>query len=591
MPQNDWVLSRGAGGLTGNGLSNLFMLDHSQIIQLAETTATVSLESLVFNNFSEYCRSIVWFPIWSTTLANLNAFEREAVRLKLGYTLSSLDVFGRPAVGADNNMRFVVGTVSCPILHDDYRDYEPYSSYEIYIPYYGFGGLKAADILGDTLTLSICLDWTTGQGTYYLENSNRLIGKYTAQIGVPIKFGQTGATDTARNLIMGAVKSSAAIAGALISPIIGANVNTYESVSSGNLEDFSEVRSQWAETGRLRKSGETKRNQSWETTKSGTRTYNSWKGRVANGCFDMAASAIANLQFHPQVDRSNNPASDGIGSLTPRLIIKQARVRDIDTSYRQIYGLPYGKTTLLSNVSGYTKCSSVRLSAKNFGTITSGELSLIEQFLLSGVVFGGDGLPGLQTPIVTTSNMSATITFDDANTQVLEVYIDGNLVSSISGATSPLTLSLSDLGFDTETPTSENKVVTIYAKAIPSASVGKYISSTSSPLSWTITPIWYTMLLTNFPNVSFATAALSNSPIVTVTINDTGFVGKIDGTQIWTWEYEGEYLFEGLYTDDIGVGIGTKTYTSGESFIVGGLSYGFTAELTAKIDFSIIDAN
>lgn len=573
MPRTNWVNDIASSGLHGNGLSNLFLLSDAGIKRLAVESATASFTSVIYGNFVEYCRSIVWFPISQITAWGLNLFQANSVQLKLGYNLSSLDIEGYPAVNANRNTCFTMGTLECPALRGDYRDYEPYSSYEIYLPFYGFAGLKAADIIGQLLTLSISLDWSSGQGTYFLENDTRIIGKYTAQIGVPIPFGQTGASDTVRNLLLGAVKSGAAIAGAAITPIIGANVTNYDSVRSGSLEDFSEVRSQWPETGRLRKSGETKKSSSWESTQRGTRTSNAWKGHVANSCFDTAATALANLQFHPQIDRSNNPASDGVGTTIPRLIIRQSRVRDADINYRQIYGMPYGKTVTLSEVSGYTKCSSVRLSAKNFGTITSGELSLIEQFLLSGVVFAGEYKQTLRAPQIISDGTGSSIriiTSGNVGNQV-SVYVDGEekyqytTISNSEGYASLGDLDIAATG-----------TYKITAREYSVATSSLYETSPlSSEYEWKVEGFTTQVALVDYPNTIFTPAwGLDSPPIIKIVVTQNGWIGYNEDEQVqWTWEVPDGVTgqtFVGLYSDDIGMGIGTKVYTAGESFYIGG---------------------
>lgn len=94
----------------------------------------------------------------------------------------------------------------------------------------------------------------------------------------------------------------------------------------------------------------------------------------------------------------------------------------------------------------------------------------------------------------------------------------------------------------------------------------------------------YTTYITLNPQFAYAytsPATSPNCPVLTVKVTETGFEVYADETIVSRWTYEGDYTFEGVSTDDISAGIGTKTYAPGTSFTIGGVAYNYGIELYA----------
>ena len=77
---------------------------------------------------------------------------------------------------------------------DCFLDYEPYTTYELYVPFCGTTKIRAADILGHTLNLTMLVDLITGSCTAYVKADQLVIETLQGSCGVQ---QQISGTDTA----------------------------------------------------------------------------------------------------------------------------------------------------------------------------------------------------------------------------------------------------------------------------------------------------------------------------------------------------------------------------------------------------------
>lgn len=111
--------------------------------------------------------------------------------VKLGKTEGSAK--GWTTVYIANQINFQ-GIDIFPRFGDCFLDYEPYTTYELYVPFCGTTKIRAADILGHTLNLTMLIDLITGSCTAYVKADQLVIETLQGSCGVQ---QQISGTDTA----------------------------------------------------------------------------------------------------------------------------------------------------------------------------------------------------------------------------------------------------------------------------------------------------------------------------------------------------------------------------------------------------------
>ncbi len=111
--------------------------------------------------------------------------------VKLGKTEGSAK--GWTTIYIANQINFQ-GIDIFPRFGDCFLDYEPYTTYELYVPFCGTTKIRAADILGHTLNLTMLIDLITGSCTAYVKADQLVIETLQGSCGVQ---QQISGTDTA----------------------------------------------------------------------------------------------------------------------------------------------------------------------------------------------------------------------------------------------------------------------------------------------------------------------------------------------------------------------------------------------------------
>ena len=111
--------------------------------------------------------------------------------VKLGKTAGTAK--GWTTVYISNQINFQ-GINIFPRFGDCYLDYEPYTTYELYVPFCGTTKIRAADILGHTLNVTMLIDLITGSCTAYVKADQLVIETLQGSCGVQ---QQISGTDTA----------------------------------------------------------------------------------------------------------------------------------------------------------------------------------------------------------------------------------------------------------------------------------------------------------------------------------------------------------------------------------------------------------
>lgn len=385
-------------GMSDTDWSRPLFLSAGDMNNFAQKSATWDLKSALRGEITEWIRGAIFYPISLNRLKRLGVCNENQNEISFGPASITSGIIGPTGVTAyfpnpsGSDVLMSIGEVEVPKRYGDFRDYEPYASYEVYLPYYGYISLKAADIIGKWIRVQLAVSWVSGHGLYYITTLNskdeqgtgRIIGTYSVNIGWSMPLGQAGANEAGRNMMMAAVRGAATIGSVMVGmPAVGAAVSTATTVVDNTLTS-KEVN---PATGRLKSTEQL--SEHTVTTTTETKPQRDTRREHAVGtAFNTAAGAVQNFQLHPSMDRANNPQVDKFGTTNFHLIIRRVKFVDMGENFKTLYGSPVGKTDKLSNYTGLTICSQVYLEDPGLASATIGELNMIQQQLMSGVRLG-----------------------------------------------------------------------------------------------------------------------------------------------------------------------------------------------------------
>lgn len=130
--------------------------------------------------------------------------------VKLGKTAGSAK--GWTTVYISNQINFK-GINIFPRFGDCFLDYEPYTTYELYVPFCGTTKIRAADILGHTLNLTMLIDLITGSCTAYVKADQLVIETLQGSCGVQQQISGTDTATMNANIYNGILAQKQAKAG------------------------------------------------------------------------------------------------------------------------------------------------------------------------------------------------------------------------------------------------------------------------------------------------------------------------------------------------------------------------------------------
>lgn len=97
-----------------------------------------------------------------------------------------------------------------PRFGNCFLDYEPYTSYEVYVPFCGTTKIRAADILGHTLNITMQIDLFTGSCTAYIMADQLVIETLNGSCGVDQTLSGTQTATMNANIFNGILNQKAA---------------------------------------------------------------------------------------------------------------------------------------------------------------------------------------------------------------------------------------------------------------------------------------------------------------------------------------------------------------------------------------------
>ena len=130
--------------------------------------------------------------------------------VKLGKTAGTAK--GWTTVYISNQINFQ-GINIFPRFGNCFLDYEPYTTYELYVPFCGTTKIRAADILGHTLNVSMLIDLITGSCTAYVKADQLVIETLQGSCGVQQQISGTDTATMNANIYNGILAQKQAKAG------------------------------------------------------------------------------------------------------------------------------------------------------------------------------------------------------------------------------------------------------------------------------------------------------------------------------------------------------------------------------------------
>ena len=380
MSNTNWLKVR---NYTNINLDNTFrgirILSQTGITSLAGIILNPSVLQSFFSKPEDWLSRLLYFPY------NIpQRIEKQTKKLQIGTYSTDIDVYDIDFASEIYEM----GELLIEPHFNNFADYDGYSKMEVWLPFLGTVDISLNDVLGKYLKFRLGVDYTSGQGTWYIcvgDNptnatsifvdlagvDDRILSTHTCQIGMEVPIGTTNTANVYRNLIMGAVKGvSTALSSYTVSKL-GA---------TGGTSTTKEVK-----TRRNKKTGRQYKF-STRTVESVFDASNFQYGNAINGCFECATDSLNNMHISASTDRSNNPVSMFNACNSIKVIRYYPKLITTDENYGKLYGYPLGQTKVLSTLSGYTEISNIHIEGEGFKSATQKEILMLKEALSDGII-------------------------------------------------------------------------------------------------------------------------------------------------------------------------------------------------------------
>ena len=201
---------------SGATMTKRYVLDAANIEKLGDDLWTIcgSLSSTDFEHFDGKLKDefLTTNPIDSIISLQRFPFEIPHIgsakaQIKLGKSTVSAE--GYTTFHPFNTIVFS-GKDIFPRFGDCFLDYEPYTSYEVYVPFCGTTKIRAADILGHTLNITMQIDLFTGSCTAYIMADQLVIETLNGSCGVDQTLSGAQTATMNANIFNGILNQKAA---------------------------------------------------------------------------------------------------------------------------------------------------------------------------------------------------------------------------------------------------------------------------------------------------------------------------------------------------------------------------------------------
>lgn len=214
---NTYSNTTGFNSLTsGATMTKRYVLDAANVEKLGDDLWTIcgSLSSTDFEHFDGKLKDefLTTNPIDSIISLQRFPFEiphtgSAKAQIKLGKSTVSAE--GYTTFNPFNTIVFS-GKDIFPRFGDCFLDYEPYTSYEVYVPFCGTTKIRAADILGHTLNITMQIDLFTGSCTAYIMADQLVIETLNGSCGVDQTLSGAQTATMNANIFNGILNQKAA---------------------------------------------------------------------------------------------------------------------------------------------------------------------------------------------------------------------------------------------------------------------------------------------------------------------------------------------------------------------------------------------
>lgn len=278
----------------------------------------------------------------------------------------------------------------------NFADYKGYTYIKVYLPFLGYVDVDVNECMGKFLQFRMVVDYYTGKAVYLIgvtdvqlnfknddyptqeeDSTLRIISTFEFNLGVEIPIGSTNLGDIKRNLAIGTVKAGVGLITAVSTGMLPPATNTVEETTTYDIQGRS-----------TRKGSRMKQIKSGTETVEKTTTYNRPvnKAQPFAEAFENSLDALNKVYPTNSCDRVND--SYLLWYMTGRvhIIIYRPNIVNVDKDYLKLFGKPLGAVKKLSELSGYTEISAIRIEGEGFENITQKEVAYIEQLLSNGII-------------------------------------------------------------------------------------------------------------------------------------------------------------------------------------------------------------
>lgn len=379
MSNTNWLKVRNSVNINlDNTFRGIRILSQTGVTKLANIILSPDVLQSFFSKPDDWLSRLLYFPY------NIpQRIAKETKKLQIGTYSTDIDVYDIDYASDIYEM----GELLIEPHFNNFADYDGYSKMEVWLPFLGTVDISLNDVLGKYLKFRLGVDYTSGQGTWYIcvgdtpTNAtsvfvnvsgvdDRILSTHTCQIAMEIPIGTTNTANVYRNLIMGAVKGvSTALSSYAISRL-GA---------SGGKAITKEVKTRLNQ-----KTGNKLITDRTQETKYDSSNYQ--YGKSIESCFDYATDSLNNMHISASTDRSNNPASMFNACNSIKVIRYYPKLITTDENYGRLYGYPLGQTKVLSTLSGYTEISNIHIEGEGFKSATQKEILMLKEALSDGII-------------------------------------------------------------------------------------------------------------------------------------------------------------------------------------------------------------
>lgn len=379
MSNTNWLKVRNSTNIyLDNTFRGIRILSQTGVTSLAGIILNPSVLQSFFSKPEDWLSKLLYFP-YNITQRN----NKTTKKLQIGTYSTDIDVYD---IDFPSEL-YEMGELLIETHFNNFADYDGYSKMEVWLPFLGTVDISLNDVLGKYLKFRLGVDYTSGQGTWYIcvgDNptnatsifvdlagvDDRILSTHTCQIGMEVPIGTTNTANVYRNLIMGAVKGvSTALSSYAISRL-GA---------SGGKAVTKEVKTRLNQ-----KTGNKLITDRTQETKYDSSNYQ--YGKSIESCFDYATDSLNNMHISASTDRSNNPVSMFNACNSIKVIRYYPKLITTDENYGRLYGYPLGQTKVLSTLSGYTEISNIHIEGEGFKSATQKEILMLKEALSDGII-------------------------------------------------------------------------------------------------------------------------------------------------------------------------------------------------------------